>query len=122
MATGAPKICAKSGCFALAIANSRCEAHSDVPRETGWTKKYDDKRGSRHERGYNSKWVKASQNYLKANPLCRMCWESEPRRRKPATLVDHIEPHKGDMVLFWKISNWQALCVPCHAIKTGKGE
>ncbi|MFC3169415.1 HNH endonuclease signature motif containing protein [Paracoccus fontiphilus] len=31
-----------------------------------------------------------------------------------ATLVDHITPHRGNQALFWKRSNWQALCTPCH--------
>jgi 5-methylcytosine-specific restriction protein A len=119
MPTGAPKICAKSGCFALATKHHRCEAHQ--PKQThGWSKEYDSKRGNRHQRGYTSKWDRASKNYLKANPLCTECYKNG--KRKPATLVDHIEPHKGDQVLFWKISNWQGLCVPCHARKTGQGQ
>ena len=32
----------------------------------------------------------------------------------PATVVDHIVPHKGDMALFWDKSNWQGLCAHCH--------
>ena len=31
-----------------------------------------------------------------------------------ATVVDHIEPHKGDPELFWDEDNWQGLCKPCH--------
>ena len=33
---------------------------------------------------------------------------------EPATLVDHIIPHKGDQALFWDWRNWQSLCTPCH--------
>lgn len=32
----------------------------------------------------------------------------------PATVVDHITPHKGDSDLFWQASNHQALCKHCH--------
>ncbi|WP_343040029.1 HNH endonuclease signature motif containing protein [Methylocystis heyeri] len=32
----------------------------------------------------------------------------------PATVVDHITPHKGDIKLFWDRKNWQPLCEPCH--------
>jgi len=39
----------------------------------------------------------------------------------PATVVDHIIPHRGDETLFWDESNWQALCKKCHDRKTGKG-
>ncbi|WP_457799110.1 HNH endonuclease [Methylocystis sp. S23] len=33
----------------------------------------------------------------------------------PATIVDHIEPHKGDKALFWRHDNHQALCISCHS-------
>ncbi len=32
----------------------------------------------------------------------------------PASVVDHIEPHRGDSALFWDSGNWQALCKRCH--------
>jgi 5-methylcytosine-specific restriction endonuclease McrA len=32
----------------------------------------------------------------------------------PATVVDHIKPHRGDPELFWDASNHQALCKHCH--------
>ncbi len=35
-----------------------------------------------------------------------------------AVLVDHIQPHKGDMTLFWRVDNWQPLCKECHDRKT----
>ena len=31
-----------------------------------------------------------------------------------ASVVDHIEPHRGDLKKFWDRENWQALCAPCH--------
>ena len=36
----------------------------------------------------------------------------------PATVVDHIIPHKGDMDIFWDEDNWQPLCKRCHDQKT----
>lgn len=118
MAIGAPKICAKPGCFALAAGKSRCQAHQ--PKQAhGWTPEYDQRRGNRHKRGYTSRWDKASKNYLKANPLCAQCGINNKKR--PATLVDHIMPHRLDNLLFWRVTNWQSLCKNCHAIKTGKG-
>ncbi len=32
----------------------------------------------------------------------------------PATVVDHIKPHRGDPKLFWDQENWQALCARHH--------
>jgi len=41
-------------------------------------------------------------------------------RVAPATVVDHIEPHKGDEELFYDINNLQSLCKSCHDRKTAK--
>jgi len=75
-------------------------------------------RGTAHERGYTYTWRKARKRYLAANPLCREC-EAEGRVT-PATEVDHIIPHNGDMDLFWDEDNWQGLCKPHHSSKTAK--
>ena len=72
--------------------------------------------GTRTERGYSNKWLKASKSFLMEHPLCAEC--ERQGRVTPATEVDHIIPHKGDMELFWDVSNWQALCHKCHARKT----
>jgi 5-methylcytosine-specific restriction endonuclease McrA len=32
-----------------------------------------------------------------------------------ATVVDHVEPHRGDQERFWDERNWQALCASCHS-------
>lgn len=36
----------------------------------------------------------------------------------PATVVDHVIPHKGDKKFFWDENNWQPLCKRHHDIKT----
>jgi len=54
--------------------------------------------------------------FLKRNPLCVECLERG--NIVPATVVDHIIAHKGDMRLFWDRDNWQALCTQCHNRKT----
>lgn len=38
----------------------------------------------------------------------------------PATLTDHIVPHRGDPELMWSSWNWQTLCKGCHDQKTAK--
>lgn len=35
-----------------------------------------------------------------------------------AIVVDHVRPHRGDMVLFWDVANWQSLCLSCHNRKS----
>lgn len=73
-------------------------------------------KGTASERGYGSRWQKARKPFLAANPLCVICQKAG--RITPARIVDHIIPHKGDQELFWDQSNWQALCKPCHDLKT----
>lgn len=64
------------------------------------------------QRGYGYRWQKAREQYLLANPLCVYC--ARQGRTAAASVVDHIEPHRGDQNLFWDQSNWQALCKLCH--------
>lgn len=71
----------------------------------------DDRRNAA-QRGYNRRWRKARETFLRRNPLCAKC--SELGRIRKATVVDHKRPHKGDQSLFWDTTNWQALCKRCH--------
>jgi 5-methylcytosine-specific restriction enzyme A len=64
------------------------------------------------DRGYGSKWQSYRTRFLRENPFCRLCWQA--KRQSRATVVDHIQPHKGDKTLFWARSNHQALCQTCH--------
>jgi 5-methylcytosine-specific restriction protein A len=52
--------------------------------------------------------------YLRHHPMCAMC------KTEPATVLDHITPHRGMPLLFWSQCNWQGLCVHCHGIKTAR--
>jgi 5-methylcytosine-specific restriction protein A len=54
----------------------------------------------------------ARERYLAEHPLCVYCMGMG--KVTPATVVDHIIPHRGDMDLFWDEGNWQALCSPHH--------
>ncbi|TCT14593.1 5-methylcytosine-specific restriction protein A [Natranaerovirga pectinivora] len=73
-------------------------------------------RASASERGYDSRWRKARSRFLKVNPFCVKC--KDDGKLTEATVVDHIIPHRGDKLLFWDESNWQALCKRCHDKKT----
>lgn len=61
---------------------------------------------------YDRRWRKARLAHLAKHPLCAMC--KSAGRIEAATIVDHIEPHRGSERLFWARSNWQSLCKPCH--------
>ena len=76
-------------------------------------------RESAAERGYDARWRRARARFLRAHPLCADC--QREGRLIPASVVDHIVPHRGDAALFWDQANWQPLCKPCHDKKTGSG-
>jgi len=76
-------------------------------------------RESAAARGYNGKWQAARKRYLRAHPLCVKC--QCQGKLTPATVIDHIIPHRGDDKLFWDQKNWQPLCKGCHDRKTGGG-
>ena len=76
-------------------------------------------RGGAAARGYDNKWNRARKLYLQKHPLCTEC--QKEGRLTPATVVDHIIPHRGDEKLFWDEQNWQPLCARCHDRKTGHG-
>lgn len=77
-------------------------------------------RPSAYRRGYGRRWQAASKGYLARYPLCAEC--ERQGGVEPATCVDHVIPHRGDMGLFWDSRNWQGLCARHHAAKTGRGE
>lgn len=81
-------------------------------------KEIDSRRGSARERGYTTRWEKARAGFLRSHPLCRSCQQAG--RIQPASVVDHIVPHKGDQSLFWRSDNWQPLCKRCHDSKTAR--
>ena len=76
-------------------------------------------RGGADARGYDARWRKARKAFLQKHPLCAECLKKG--KATPATVVDHIVPHRGDQKLFWDQSNWQPLCKEHHDKKTGSG-
>lgn len=69
-------------------------------------------KGTAHERGYTARWQRSAKRFLDSNPLCAMCLDAG--NTVPATVVDHIRPHRGDDALFWDCTNWQPLCKTHH--------
>jgi 5-methylcytosine-specific restriction enzyme A len=76
------------------------------------------KRTSARVRGYTWRWEKARAAFLARRPLCAHC--EREHRFTPATVVDHVEPHRGNDELFWDQTNWQPLCKPHHDAKTAR--
>lgn len=64
------------------------------------------------QRGYDYRWQKAREHYLRDHPLCVFC--AKIGSTTAANVVDHIVAHRGDKDLFWNQDNWQSLCKLCH--------
>lgn len=79
-----------------------------VPDRKERGREYEQRRGSARERGYTSKWDKASKGFLRRNPICKACEAAGVICASEVT--DHIVPHRRDSALFWDRSNWQACC------------
>ena len=78
----------------------------------------DRQRPSASARGYSARWRRARLAFLARHPLCASCQAQE--RLVPATVVDHVVPHRGDQTLFWQESNWAPACKRCHDAKTAR--
>ena len=70
------------------------------------------------QRGYDRKWRTARAAYLATHPLCVDC--EHAGLVVAATVVDHVQPHRGNHGLFWDPSNWQPLCKQHHDAKTAR--
>ncbi|MFC2967722.1 HNH endonuclease signature motif containing protein [Acidimangrovimonas pyrenivorans] len=97
-----PHIC---NCGQIVPHGERCACQ--IVRTRARNRRHDARRPSAAQRGYNHEWRKARVEFLRLHPCCAMCGA-------PADVLDHVKPHRGDMVLFWDRSNWQPLCKSCH--------
>ena len=103
--------CRHPGCPNLCDKGVYCLQHMEFSS--------DRMRGGADARGYNAEWRRARKAFLQKHPLCSEC--RKVGKLTPATVVDHIIPHRGDRKLFWDENNWQPLCKSCHDQKTGSG-
>jgi 5-methylcytosine-specific restriction protein A len=61
---------------------------------------------------YGHRWRIERLEFLREHPMCLMCLADGVTEL--ATIVDHVEPHKGSLKLFWDRRNWQPICKPHH--------
>lgn len=106
------KECYHNGCRELTT-GTYCTAHT----KKAWDE-VDKTRGTRTQRGYDNRWLRAREQYLRDNPFCAHCRSENVRTL--AEELDHVIAHRGDMVIFWNRANWQGLCKYHHRIKTAK--
>lgn len=114
MVDAAKRICGGCG----AVVRGDCAACS-AKRKAAMAarmKAVDERRGSASSRGYGRSWQKLRAQFLAEHPYCAAC--ERDGRSVVASVVDHIEPHKGDRDKFWREDNLQPLCARCHSVKT----
>lgn len=97
-----------------------CEAHQ---AERKANKFGDDRRGSRHERGYGAAWDKRRVRILRRDRgLCQPCLQQGVVTK--ATQVDHIRNKAEAKAAGWTDEqidadeNLQSICTECHKVKT----
>ena len=68
----------------------------------------------------SSRWKRASKSFRSSpkGALCAYC--SARGLVVPSAIVDHVNPHNGDLALFWDSNNWQGLCWSCHSAKSSE--
>ena len=108
------KVCMKSGCNRTAVPGKDfCEKHI-LMQEQKDKRKIFTKRGKSGQYHYlyeSAEWRKRRAIFLKKYPRCFICGA-------PATIADHIIPHRGDLTLFYDDNNLQPMCQRCHSRKT----
>lgn len=58
-----------------------------------------------------ARWKRIRAEQLVREPSCRFC--ALAGIQTPASVCDHVEPHRGSVDLFWR-GPFQSLCVECH--------
>lgn len=112
----APKrYCLVPSCRNWAVKGGRCEQHQRKPQRsaeaTEWRKLLNDRR-----------WQEYRLAFLAEHPLCVDPFGEHEGRPVVATVVDHIQAHRGDTELFWDTANHQALCLQCNSRKAARSE
>jgi 5-methylcytosine-specific restriction protein A len=104
------KACAAPGC-PNRVVKGRCPQHSKQAARLE-----DERRGSRHERGYDNRWAKYSKARLQQHPLCADPFHVHDELGAFAECTDHVVPAwaGGD---FWDPENHQSLCKACNTKK-----
>lgn len=101
--------CAYKGCGNL-VESGYCEVHRAMAAAAA----------PEHHREWQHLYNSARWRKIRARQMRREPWCAECLKRgvfTPSTDVDHITPHRGDIVLFFR-GPLQSLCHSCHAKKT----
>jgi 5-methylcytosine-specific restriction enzyme A len=87
------------------VKSGRCAKHIRVARDPGVKRLYN-----------SARWQALREAQLGKDPWCADCLGLG--KHVFATEVDHIQPHRGNPILFFDPDNLQSLCKPHHSGKT----
>lgn len=66
----------------------------------------------------SSRWKREREAFLVERPLCECDVCKAESRVTAATVVHHLKPHRGDLLLFWSWENWSPRAKACHDRET----
>jgi len=117
MANAPLRACATPGCGQRST-SFRCPEHTKG-HQRNTMQIQDERRGSRHVRGYTYAWSVYSKAFLAQHPLCADPYHVHGDLGHFSECVDHIVPPQfgGD---FWDASNHQPLCTACNLRKSAE--
>lgn len=106
--TRARRVCTTPGCPEL-VTTGRCPNC----RRTA-----DQARGTRQQRGYDTRWERRRATYLARHPFCQLCPAT-------ATVADHWPRSRRDLVAAGvpdpdADQHLRPLCAPCHSRQTAQ--
>lgn len=106
-----PTPCNHQGCPSLTI-DRFCNDHKKHHQ-----RQQDKRRGTAHQRGYDSRWQRYSRFFLK-QPKNAFCKLQLTGCNNISQCVDHIDPPEGpNDKRFWDPDNHQAACIHCNSVK-----
>jgi 5-methylcytosine-specific restriction protein A len=91
-----------------AVKDGRCANHQRPERS---------EQAADWHRMYNGRWRKYRLGFLARNPLCGDPFGSHGKVLVAASVVDHIDAHRGDPAKFWDSANHRPLCIACNSRK-----
>lgn len=112
MPSAAPLICS---CGKVTPRGVRCACKAVADRQR--KARFDARRPSPTNRGYDAAWRLARREFLIEHPIC-----GHGGCNALATHVHHTIAHKGNTRLFWDRSKWQALCAHHHNADAQRAE
>ena len=108
MPHAALRTCSYPGGCSNLVKSGRCDQHP-----------YPDAHIREHQKLYDDpRWERRRKLQLSEHPWCEL-WCKEKGIYTPATVADHVEPHRGDPVKFFT-GKLQSACKICHDRKTAK--